>query len=32
MLPLEVEEFLSWMVAEKGRAPNTLAARLKAAA
>ena len=21
MLPLEVEEFLSWMVAEKGRAP-----------
>jgi integrase/recombinase XerD len=26
MLPLEVEEFLSWMVAEKGRAPNTLAA------
>jgi integrase/recombinase XerD len=26
MLPIEVEEFLSWMVAEKGRAPNTLAA------
>ena len=26
MLPLDVEEFLSWMVAEKGRAPNTLAA------
>ncbi len=26
MLPLEVEEFLSWMLAEKGRAPNTLAA------
>jgi integrase/recombinase XerD len=26
MLPLEVEEFLSWMVAEKGRAPNTVAA------
>jgi integrase/recombinase XerD len=26
MLPLEVEEFLSWMVAEKGRSPNTLAA------
>jgi integrase/recombinase XerD len=25
-LPLEVEEFLSWMLAEKGRAPNTLAA------
>ncbi len=23
-LPLEVEEFLSWMVAEKGRSPNTL--------
>lgn len=26
MLPIEVEEFLSWMVAEKGRAPNTIAA------
>ena len=26
MLPIEVEEFLSWMVAEKGRAPNTVAA------
>jgi integrase/recombinase XerD len=26
MLPLEVEEFLSWMVAEKGRSANTLAA------
>ncbi len=26
MLPLEVEEFLSWMLAEKGRTPNTLAA------
>ena len=26
MLPLEVEEFLSWMIAEKGRAPNTVAA------
>lgn len=26
MLPLEIEEFLSWMVAEKGRAPNTIAA------
>jgi integrase/recombinase XerD len=26
LLPLEVEEFLSWMVAEKGRSPNTLAA------
>ncbi len=25
-LPLEVEEFLSWMVAEKGRSENTLAA------
>ncbi len=25
-LPLEVEEFLSWMVAEKGRSANTLAA------
>ncbi|MGK0313305.1 MAG: integrase/recombinase XerD, partial [Ilumatobacter sp.] len=25
-LPLEIEEFLSWMVAEKGRSPNTLAA------
>ncbi len=25
-LPMEVEEFLSWMVAEKGRSPNTLAA------
>jgi tyrosine recombinase XerD len=25
-LPLEVEEFLSWMLAEKGRSPNTLAA------
>jgi len=25
-LPIEVEEFLSWMVAEKGRSPNTLAA------
>lgn len=26
MLPLEVEEFLSWMVAEKGRSSNTVAA------
>jgi integrase/recombinase XerD len=26
MLPLEVEEFLSWMVAEKGRSVNTVAA------
>jgi integrase/recombinase XerD len=26
VLPLEVEEFLSWMVAERGRAPNTIAA------
>ena len=25
-LPLEVEEFLSWLVAERGRAPNTIAA------
>ncbi len=25
-LPLPVEEFLSWMVAEKGRSANTLAA------
>ncbi len=25
-LPLEVEEFLSWMLAEKGRSPNTLGA------
>ncbi len=25
-LPIEVEEFLSWLVAEKGRAANTLAA------
>ena len=25
-LPLEVEEFLSWMVAEKGRSANTIAA------
>ena len=25
-LPLEVEEFLAWMLAEKGRSPNTLAA------
>ncbi len=25
-LPIEVEEFLSWLLAEKGRAPNTLAA------
>ncbi len=25
-LPIEVEEFLSWMVAEKGRAANTIAA------
>jgi integrase/recombinase XerD len=25
-LPIEVEEFLSWMVAEKGRSANTLAA------
>lgn len=24
MLPIEVEEFLSWLVAEKGRAPNTI--------
>jgi integrase/recombinase XerD len=26
MLPIEAEEFLSWMMAEKGRAANTLAA------
>jgi integrase/recombinase XerD len=26
MLPLEIEEFLSWMVAEKGRSANTIAA------
>ena len=26
VLPIEVEEFLSWMVAEKGRAVNTVAA------
>jgi integrase/recombinase XerD len=26
LLPLEVEEFLSWLVAEKGRSANTLAA------
>ncbi|NND75531.1 MAG: tyrosine recombinase XerD [Ilumatobacter sp.] len=26
LLPIEVEEFLSWMVAEKGRSANTLAA------
>jgi integrase/recombinase XerD len=26
MLPIEVEEFLSWMVAEKGRSANTIAA------
>ncbi|MEY2444622.1 MAG: integrase/recombinase XerD [Ilumatobacteraceae bacterium] len=26
MLPLEVEEFLSWMATERGRSPNTLAA------
>ena len=25
-LPLEVEEFLSWLVAERGRAPNTIVA------
>ena len=25
-LPLAIEEFLSWMVAEKGRSANTLAA------
>jgi integrase/recombinase XerD len=25
-LPIEIEEFLSWMVAERGRAPNTVAA------
>ena len=25
-LPLEVEEFLSWLVAERGRAANTIAA------
>ncbi|MEM8618303.1 MAG: site-specific tyrosine recombinase XerD [Actinomycetota bacterium] len=25
-LPLEVEEFLAWMLAEKGRSPNTLTA------
>ena len=25
-LPLEVEEFLSWMVTERGRAANTIAA------
>ena len=26
VLPLEAEEFLSWLAAERGRAPNTLAA------
>jgi integrase/recombinase XerD len=26
VLPLEAEEFLSWLVAERGRAPNTVAA------
>ena len=26
MLPLEIEEFLSWMVSERGRAANTVAA------
>jgi integrase/recombinase XerD len=26
VLPIEVEEFLSWMVAEKGRSANTIAA------
>ncbi len=26
LLPLEAEEFLSWMVTERGRSPNTLAA------
>ncbi len=26
MLPLEIEEFLSWMVAEKGRSANTISA------
>jgi len=26
LLPIEVEEFLSWMVAEKGRSANTIAA------
>jgi integrase/recombinase XerD len=26
VLPIEIEEFLSWLVAEKGRAPNTIAA------
>ena len=26
MLPLEAEEFLSWMASERGRSPNTLAA------
>ena len=26
MLPLEAEEFLSWMASERGRATNTLAA------
>ena len=26
MLPLEVEEFLSWMATERGRSANTLAA------
>ena len=25
-LPLEVEDFLSWMVSERGRSPNTIAA------
>ena len=25
-LPIEVEEFLAWLVAERGRAPNTIAA------
>ncbi len=25
-LPIEIEEFLSWMVAEKGRSANTIAA------
>ena len=26
MLPIEVEEFLAWMVSERGRAANTVAA------
>ena len=26
LLPLDVEEFLIWLAAEKGRSPNTLAA------